>query len=210
MHLVAYSKRWTAAGLGGFPRVCRARREAGATGRTGGESGDDGPGTGAQSLFAARLAELAGAGENDTRAEAPRKKPTIAEVVKEHLDAPGRERGVTPGWLEATGVFLGRAVTFFGSDRRLGAISEERVLDWIEWLRQLKTSRGRPLSEGSIRHHPNTLSKLYARAQRRRYVAPGYNPVRQLSPEERPAVPETSTRCFEVPEAALILEAART
>ena len=41
----------------------------------------------AQSLFAARLGELASARENETRAESVRKKPTIAEVVKEHIAA---------------------------------------------------------------------------------------------------------------------------
>ena len=164
----------------------------------------------AQTLFAARLAELAAARENDARAEPVRKKPTIAEVVKEHLDARGRERGVTPGWIEATGVFLGRAVSYFGAERRLGAITPEHVVDWIEWLRQIKTARGTPLSEGSIRHHLNTLSKLYRRAQRRRYVAPEYNPVALLDPREKPEIARSATRCLEVPEAALLLEIART
>jgi hypothetical protein len=116
-----------------------------------------------------------------------------------HLDARGRERGVTPGWIEATGVFLGRAVTYFGAERRLGAITPEHIVDWIEWLRQVKTTRGRPLSEGSIRHHLNTLSKLYRRAQRRRYVAPQYNPVALLDPKEKPEIAASSTRCLEVP-----------
>jgi hypothetical protein len=68
----------------------------------------------AQTLFAKRLAELAEARENDTRAEPIRKKPTIAEVVKEHITACGREHATTPRWTGSTAVFLGRAVAYFG------------------------------------------------------------------------------------------------
>jgi integrase len=164
----------------------------------------------AQTLFAKRLAELAAARENDTRAEPIRKKPTIAEVVKEHITARERERGVTAGWVEAVAGFLGRAVTFFGPERRLGAITTDHVLGWIDWLRQVKTPGGGTLSEGSVRHHLGALSNLYRRAQRRRYVAPDYNPVSLLEAHEKPSPPASETRCFEVPEAALLMEAART
>jgi integrase len=54
------------------------------------------------------------------------------------------------------------------------------------------------------------LSKLYRRAQRRCYVAPEYNPVALLDPREKPEIAPSSTRCLEVPEAALLLEMART
>lgn len=163
----------------------------------------------AQALFAGRLAELATARDNATLAEPVRRKPTLAEVVTEHIDARGREQ-VTPGWVEATGVFLGRAKDFFGKERRLGAITAEQVVEWLDWLRTVKTKRGTPLSEGSIRHHLNALSKLYRRAQRRGYVAPTYNPVALLDAKEKPAIAASSTRCLEVPDAALLLEAART
>jgi integrase len=101
-------------------------------------------------------------------------------------------------------------VAFFGSERRLGAITTDHVLEWIDWLRQVKTPGGGTLSEGSVRHHLNALSNLYRRAQRRRYVAPEYNPVALLDPNEKPAAPPSETRCLEVPEAALLLEVART
>lgn len=164
----------------------------------------------AQTLFAKRLEELATARENDTKAEPIRKKPGIADVVKEHISACEREKGTTPRWVESTGVFLGRAVTYFGAERRLGAITPEHVVDWIECLRQVKTNRGRPMAEASVRHHLCALSKLYRRAARRRYVTPGYNPVRLLESGERPKLPRSETRCLEVPEAALLLEMART
>ena len=164
----------------------------------------------AQELFAKRLRELGEARENDTTAEPVRKKPTIAEVVKEHIAAREKDGHVTEGWVEAGGVFLGRAVAFFGEARRLGAITPDHVLEWIENLRAMQTKRGRALTEGSIRHHINALSSLYRRAQRRRYVAPGYNPVALLDRDEKPQAPKTETRFLEVPEAALLLEAART
>jgi integrase len=164
----------------------------------------------AQELFAKRLRELGEARENCTTAESVRKKPTIAEVVAEHIAARGKDGHVTEGWVEAGGVFLGRAITFFGESRRLGAITPDHVLEWVECLRTVQTKRGRPLTEGSIRHHINALSSLYRRAQRRRYVAPGYNPVALLDRNEKPQAPKTETRFLEVPEGALLLEAART
>ena len=100
--------------------------------------------------------------------ETIRKKPTIAEVVKEHITARERERGVTSSWIEAVSGFLGRAVAFFGPDRRLGAITTDHILEWIDWLRQVKTQGGGTWSEGSVRHHLNALGSLYRRAQRRR------------------------------------------
>jgi integrase len=164
----------------------------------------------AQTLFAKRLAELATARENDTRAEPIRKKPTIAEVVKEHITACEREQATTARWTGSTAVFLGRAVAYFGAERRLGAITPEHVVDWIEWLRHVKTNRGRPMAEASVRHHLVALSSLYRRAERRHHVASGYNPVRLLDARERPKLPPSETRCLEVPEAALLLEMART
>lgn len=41
-------------------------------------------------------------------------------------------------------------------------------------------------------------------------MTPGYNPARLLEPGERPKLPRSETRCLEVPEAAFLLEAART
>lgn len=74
----------------------------------------------AQTLFAKRLAELAEARENAVTIPL-RRKPGMGEIVKEHLAAKGREGVVTPGWVECGGVFLGRAVAYFGAERRLGS-----------------------------------------------------------------------------------------
>lgn len=135
---------------------------------------------------------MATARENDTRAEPMRKKPTVAVVVKEHITACEREQATTVRWTGSTAVFLGRAVAYSGAERRLGAVTPEHGVDWIEWLRQVKTNRGRPMAEASVRHHLVALSALY------------------LDVRERPKLPQSETRRLGVPEAALVLEAART
>jgi integrase len=170
----------------------------------------------AQTIFAARLAELADARENATVVPI-RRKPGLAEAVKEHIAAKEREGVVTADWVECAGVFLGRAVAFFGAERRLGSIDVQDVVEWIQYLREVRVRRGRakdsperPLSDGTIRHHINALSNLFRRAQRRKYVPLGYNPVALLERGERPAIPKSKTPFLEVPSAALLLEAART
>ena len=68
--------------------------------------------------------------------------------------------------------------------------------------------RRRTLSRGTVRHHLNAVSNLYARAQAEGYVPPGYNPVAALL--EKPSVrPSDEAQWLEVHEAALLLEAAR-
>ena len=163
----------------------------------------------AQTLFAKRLAELAEARENAVTIPL-RRKPGMGEVVKEHLAAKEREGVVTPGWVECGGVFLGRAVAYFRAERRLGSIEVQDVVEWIQYLRQVRTAHDRPLSDGTIRHHLNSLSNLYRRAQRRKYVPLGYNPVALLDRGERPRLTRSTTPFLEVPDAALLLEAART
>ncbi len=163
----------------------------------------------AQTLFAKRLAELAEAKDNETIIPV-KKKPALCDVIKEHLDAKEREGSVSSDWVKCAGVFLGRASAFFGAPRRLGSIEVQDVVDWIQWLRQVETPGGGHLSDGTIRHHLNAFSNLFRRAQRRKYVPLGYNPVALLERGERPPIPKTSTPFLEVPAAALLLEAART
>jgi integrase len=176
----------------------------------------------AQTLFAKRLAELSDARDNETIVPVKRK-PGLAEVIKEHLAAKEREGAVTAEWVECAGVFLGRASAFFGEGRRLGSIEVQDVVDWIQYLREVRrpsrakpdgsereAKPGRALSDGTIRHHLNALSNLFRRAQRRKYVPLGYNPVALLERGERPPVPKSATPFLEVPAAALLLEAART
>jgi integrase len=163
----------------------------------------------AQTLFAKRLAELAEARENAVTVPV-RRRPGLAEIVKEHIAAKEREEVVAADWVACAGVFLGRAVTFFGAERRLGSLEVEDVVEWIQFLRQVRTAHDRPLSDGTIRHHLNALSNLYRRAQRWKHVPLGYNPVALLDRGERPRLTRSTTPFLEVPDAALVLEAART
>jgi integrase len=62
------------------------------------------------------------------------------------------------------------------------------------------------LSEGTVRHHLNALSNLYARARSEGWVTTGYDPVGDLL--EKPVGDPEAPRWLEVPEAALYLAAA--
>ncbi|NIP57529.1 MAG: hypothetical protein GWM92_04960, partial [Gemmatimonadetes bacterium] len=74
-----------------------------------------------------------------------------------------------------------------------------------EWSEELAKGDRKP---GTVRHYLNALSGLYGRAQEGLYVEPGYNPVSLL--QEKPTGRWKGEAAFlEVPDAALLLEAAR-
>ncbi len=77
--------------------------------------------------------------------------------------------------------------------------------DVRRWAEHLKESEG--LSGGTVRHHLDALSNLYKRARGERMVPSGYNPVGDLL--EKPKARRVEARWFEVPDAALLVEAAR-
>jgi integrase len=108
---------------------------------------------------------------------------------------------VTDGWLEATEVYLRRAIAFLGSSRELQSIGVRDVRAWLEALR----TEGR--SGGTLRHHLNALSNLYRRAGAEEVVAPGYNPAAALL--EKPSARTAEAKWLEVHEASLLLETAR-
>ncbi len=163
----------------------------------------------AQTLFAKRLAELAEARDNEIVLPV-RRKPGLGLVVKEHIAAKEREGAVSAEWVECAGIFLGRAVAFFGEGRRVGSIEVQDVVEWIQYLREVRTAHGRALSDGTIRHHLNALSNMFRRAQRRKYVPLGYNPVALLDRGERPRLTKSTSPFLEVPDGALLLESAHT
>ncbi|HYS61967.1 MAG TPA: site-specific integrase, partial [Gemmatimonadales bacterium] len=66
---------------------------------------------------------------------------------------------------------------------------------------------GQGLSGGTRRHHLNTLSNLYRRARAMRVVPSGYDPVGDLL--TKPCAKKVEARWLPVPDAALLLEAAR-
>ncbi len=125
---------------------------------------------------------------------------TLRAFVDEHLKAK-RESGLfTATWLDACRRHLDAAVKSFGGARHLGSIT---VADVRAWATALQLT----MSGGSARHHLNSLSNLYRRAQAEQRVTPGYNPVAALM--EKPKARRVEARWLEVPDASLLLEAAR-
>jgi len=155
----------------------------------------------AQHLLAERVqaldAKRRGRGLHGTDA----KSAGLEAFAAAHLVAKAKAAKVTDGWLEASQLHLERAVAHLGASRELRAIGVGDVRRWIEVL------RATGLSSGTIHHHLATLSNLFRRAQSEEYVAPGYNPVAALLDKPKPARREAAF--LEVPDAALLLEAAR-
>src|SRR2546425_4762120 len=126
-----------------------------------------------------------------------------------HLLAKAKAGNVTEAWVAESRHFLARAVAFFGVKRALSDISVADVTRWAETLLATPpTGRRRgAMSGGTVRHHLNALSNLYRRAQAEGYVVTGYNPVNAML--EKPTASRVEAQWLEVPDAALLLEAAR-
>jgi integrase len=127
---------------------------------------------------------------------------TIAAFASVHLVAKAKSGKVTEAWLKLSESHLERAVEHFGAARDLASITTADVRGWCEHL------QGTGLSGGTVRHHLNALSNLYARARAERVVPSGYDPVGDL--QDKPTARRAEARWLEVPDAALFLEAART
>lgn len=160
----------------------------------------------AAQLFAARIRELEDARDDVGRGRSPAM--SLGALAREHVEAKRKAGAVTRDWLELQAVFLERALAFLGEGRRLTTVSVEDMERWIEHLRkQPAKGSARRVSEGTVRHHLNAVSNLYRRAQARRLVPPGFNPVAALL--EKPAGRTHEAAWLEVPDAALLLESAR-
>jgi len=109
--------------------------------------------------------------------------------------------------LSSTEIHLQRSVSYFGRDRELDTIRVSDVRAWIAHLETTPTAARRSLGPGTIRHHLNSLSNLYRRAQEEEVVPPGYNPVSSLM--EKPTHVRREARWVEVHDAAVLLEVAR-
>ena len=132
----------------------------------------------------------------------------LAEFAAEHLKRKAREGRATRGWVAESEHQLRRAVEFFGAERSLATIKPADVRVWATWLSELDNGRGGRLSGGTVRHHLNTVSNLFRRAQEDGAVPPGWNPVAALT--DKPSAQRQEAEWLEVPDAALLLEAART
>lgn len=171
----------------------------------------------AQMLAAARVREL-DAHRRGRALHGCVKSTPLAAYAAEHLVKKARAGKVTRDWLDVTAVYLKRASDWFGADRELVSITVEDVQGWATHLATAKFVRrspktkpetpGRSLSSGTVRHALNALSNVYRRAQSEGRVAPGFNPVASLM--DKPVGVKRESRWLEVPEAALLLESART
>lgn len=163
--------------------------------------------TTAQVLLARRLEELDGI-RRGRALHGEARRVTLGEFAREHLLAKAESQKFTDHWLEVTEKCLARAVEFFGADRDLASITVADVRRWAKHL--LATSNGRKgkLSASSVRHHLSCLSNLYKRARAERVVPSGYDPVGDF--DEKPTPARGEAKWLEMPDAALLLEAART
>src|SRR5256885_6305261 len=108
---------------------------------------------------------------------------------------------VSARWHENVLRHLERAAAFFRPDMPLAAITPRDVRRWDEHLQAAE------LSGGPRRHHLNTLSNLYAYAREDGVVPSGFNPVADLN--DKPQARKRERDFFQVPEAALFLDAAK-
>lgn len=126
----------------------------------------------------------------------------LATYARDHLVKKAQAGKVTDQTLAASELHLKHAVAHFGGARDLGTIEVQDVAGWIAALRD------EGLEGGTVRHYLNSLSNLYRRAQAEKKVPLGFNPV--AAHPEKPTGARREARWLEVPEAALLLEAART
>lgn len=160
----------------------------------------------AEALYFKRVAEL-----KDRRLRGIAGLPLrtqLATFARDHLLARAQAAKVTDDWLEANELMLARATAFFGVERELAAIATTDVRRYVEHLRTASNGRGGTLSETTVLHHLGALSNLYRRASAEGAVTPGYNPVSGLL--DKPEAQREEARWIEIPDAALLLEAART
>jgi len=132
----------------------------------------------------------------------------LGAFSRQHLVAKAESRKFTEQWLAATEKCLSRAVEFFGADRELGSITVADVRRWAARLLTTSNGRAATMAPGSVRHHLNCLSNLYRRARAERVVPSGYDPVGDF--DEKPSPARHEAKWLETPDAALLLEAART
>lgn len=154
----------------------------------------------ASRLLTARLEEL-----EAIRARGA--EPTLEEYASRHLILMAESGKVRRAWIEATERHLMAALEYFGKDRQLSTITPTDVTEWSRELAKRTTRTGEPIAPGTVRHFLNALSGLYTRAIAET-VFEGGNPVAAMP--DKPTGGKEEARFLSVPEAALLLEAART
>jgi integrase len=156
-------------------------------------------------LFAERVKELEGIRRHKGihgRAPAPRLEDYCVHHLEEKLKA-GR---VGEQHVRAARQTLRSAVLHLGAMTPLDAITVQDVQKWMNALAKQSDRKGGTLSAATRRHYLNNLSNVFRRAISEGHVI--LNPAAALM--EKPQAKRHEARWLEVPEAALLLEAART
>ena len=133
---------------------------------------------------------------------------TLEDFARAHLIAKKESGKFTDHWLEVTEKCLTRSVEFFGVDRDLTSITVGDVRRWTAHLLMSPNGRKGRMSASTVRHHLSCLSNLYKRARAERVVPSGYDPVGDF--DEKPPPARGEAKWLEIPDAALLLESART
>jgi integrase len=165
----------------------------------------------AESLVAKRLTELVGRRTDrgrDAALRGVRRRERLRDFVAHHLIQKAKSGRFSETWLADSERMLTIAVEHFGAERELSSIEVADVQAWLNVLAAFKGRRGKTLSDGSRHHYLAVLSNLYKRAQSEGCVPPGFNPVAALM--DKPTGKPQEARWLEVPDAALLLESART
>ncbi|CAN5124732.1 hypothetical protein BH18GEM1_BH18GEM1_21610 [soil metagenome] len=132
----------------------------------------------------------------------------LEDYAARHLEAKRKAGRTTPAHLADIKHRLEVAVAYFGPERALDSITVGDVEAFLAHLAERANRRGGTLSDSTRRHYLNALSNLYRRAIGQGIVPAGFNPAAGVM--EKPQPKRYEARWLEVPEAALLLEAART
>ncbi len=156
----------------------------------------------AKVLFLKRLTELQEAKRNRVGV-AKTCSTTLAQLIQHHLVKKAKAKRTSESHMFDLEHRLRTALEYFGN-RDPRTIKPDDVGAWAENLAEDGIRK-----PGTVRHYLNALSGLYGRAQEGLHVDPKYNPVSML--QEKPTGRWKGEAAFlEVPDAALLLEAART
>lgn len=163
----------------------------------------------AEALVTARLGELKRLRRDRAMIGEATGGATLADLARQHLILKAEAGKQSERWLLSAEQHLQRACSYFGASRRLASIGVEDVHGWIAQLERTPSRKGGTLTAGTVRHHLNSLSSLFRRAQSRGLVPPGFNPIASMMPGELPVGRRAEAEWLEVHEAAWLLEVAR-
>src|SRR5690606_33983526 len=139
----------------------------------------------------------------------------LGDFVDHHLRLEATTTTNTTEWLKQVDTHLAAAIAYFGADARLRAVTTPLVDEYAEhlkslprwWRRDGADAKHRLISPGTQRKYLDSLSKLFRRAIASGIVPQSHNPVAGMM--EKPSSDYHEAEWLEVPDAALLLHAAR-